>query len=208
MFDSIYQDNEQRIEIFSPSGKLPGQGWKITSNIHRVYDRTVKGFVYLIDKPINSFMTIPENNKLTLGLKQRYLIIQLRYNQSKTITFEIVILDKQQQRHRFHISTKFKNIDIKVFHVQIPFNVNCEDNYWINYILDLKMLCEIYFHVDYKTIDSITIQPSCRLRKIFTLPHLNLSPDFICPSTFDFPSGTAVYSQVYHFTFYLYYFLD
>lgn len=213
MFESFYQDGDNGIEIFSSSGKLPGKGWKISSTIHRVYDRTIKGFVYLLDKPLSSNMIIPENNNNTLSIKQRYFIIQLRYNNLKSFTFEIIILDSNKQRYRLHISSNFKEIEIKVFHIQIPFQLEYKENYWYNYIIDLKMICENYFHIQYKSIDSISIQPSCRIRKIFTLPSLNLSPNFICPTTFDFPTGTLVHTQVISLLFtssylYIYFYLN
>jgi hypothetical protein len=196
MFSSVYQNGDQGIEIFSASGKSPGHGWKISPTIHRVYDRTVKGFVFLLEKPASASMQIPENIRETLDLTQRYFILQLRYSSNKAFTFEVTTYDQNHQRHRFHISSKFRQIDVKPFHVQIPFAPECEDNCWINFILDLKLLNEKYFHVAYSSINSISIQPCCRIRKVFTIPKLEMYPTFICPTSFDFPSGTITMTQV------------
>lgn len=196
MFSHVFQNGEAGVEIFSASGKSPGSGWKVSSTIHRVYDRTVKGFVYLIDKPSTATMQIPENNRDHLGLTQRYLIVQMRPSSAKIFTLEINLLERGGQRHRFHLSSKFRQFEIKALHAQIPVDLQTSEAVWLNVILDLTSLCSNFFKTSYASVESICIHPCCRVRKVFTLPQIDITDTFLCPPLFEFPSGTPTAWQV------------
>ena len=164
-----------------------------TAAVHRVYDRTVKGFVYFVEKPSTATMQIPiPTKKMSLGLQQRYLVVQLRGMTNKPITLEVCTLDSKSQRHRFHLSSKFKEIETNSLHVQIPMDP-LQEHTWFHVILDLSSLTSAHFHARYAGIDSICIRPSCRVRKIFTLPTVEILDGavFNVPDFFEFPVGTV-----------------
>jgi hypothetical protein len=200
MFHDAFQSGNSGVEIFSPTGKTPSKGWKISPSISKVYDRTVKGFVFLIDKSNNATMQIPSTNKETLGLTQRYLVFQIRCFANKPITIEIATLNKHDHRTRLHLSSKFREVDCNSLHAQLPLTISYPDR-WVNFVIDLIETTKECFGVsDYSSIDSICLHSSCRVRKIFTLPTIDIV-NFECPSAFEYPIGTEYYTQVYLYIF-------
>ena len=158
-----------------------------------MYDRTVKGFVFFVEKPSTASMLIPiSTKKVNLGLTQRYLVLQMRGMANKPITLEVCTLDTNSQRHRFHFSSKFKTVETKSLHAQIPFPL-LQEHTWFHVILDLYSLSDVHFRAIYVGIDSICIRPSCRIRKVFTLPSVDVlnGEVFNCPDLFEFPVGTV-----------------
>ena len=162
--------------------------------VHRVYDRSVKGFVFYLDKPSTATMQLPVSTKrVSLGLSQRYLVLQMRgMGTKKPITIEVCTLDNKARRHRLHLSTKFKEGDTKSLHAQIPLEP-LQEQTWFHVVLDLTALSDHHFQAPYVGIDSICLHPCCRVRKIFTLPAVDVydGTTFNCPDAFEFPIGTV-----------------
>jgi len=160
-----------------------------------VYDRTIKGFVFLIDKGIGTNLQAPANGKDVLGIYQRYLLFQIRCSVSKPLSIEITVSDRKGQRHRLHLSTKFRCVDRNELHTQIPLDFEQKEK-WNNFIFDLKMLANVLFPgEDYHSLDSICIHPVCRIRKILTIPSLEESDNKI-PESIDFPNSVDYITQV------------
>jgi hypothetical protein len=132
---------------------------------------TVKGFVFLLDKKSTSsgaMMQLPPTpSKETLGLTQRYLVLQLRLLAKKPLTVEINILSlkDKRQRYRLHLSNKFRTIEVHQLHVQIPLGPLLTPDTWTHFILDVAHLTSFFFrNGDFGSIDSISIHAGCRLR--------------------------------------------
>lgn len=195
MFSNVFQGGASGVEIFTSTGKDPLKLWKISSGCSKCYDRTVKGFVYFIDKPSTSTMEIPQTNKESLGISQSILVFQLRCYNNKPFTLEVTVLDQNSNRLRLHISTKFHNFEANTLHAQLPLMILYPDR-WCNLIFDLKELTDNCFKPSkFVSIESITIHPSSRIRKVFTLLTCD-SINFDCPSNFSYPLGTEYYDQV------------
>jgi len=196
MFSHQFQLGETGMEVFSASGKDPTKNWKIVGGVHRVYDRTVKGFVFLIDKGIGTCLSCPSNsNESSLGLIQPLIIFQIRCSMSKPLSLEINILDQNNTRHRFHFSTKFRIIDKNELHTQLPLSIISKDK-WNNLVINLrKITSQLFRNTQFKVIDSICIYSVCRIRKIFTMPYLDSMEPLIAES-FQFVNSTDFSTQV------------
>eukprot|EP01041_Mallomonas_annulata_P000976 gene976-1903_t len=200
MFAHLFQTGESGIEVLTASGKSPGKEWKISGGVHRVYDRNIKGFVFLMEKGMNTTMECPAKSADTLGLLQSFIIFQLRRFQDKPLSIELTILDNKGNRRRLHFSTKFRDIVCNDLHSQIPLQFN-EPDKWCNLIFNIKDLTSTLFtSYKYFTIDTISITPACRIRKIFTLPTLDSNLISI-PEIFQFPLATEFTTQMFNLYF-------
>ena len=87
MYSASYQLGKQVIELLSNAGTNPSAGWKMTPNVHRVYDKSCKGYVYLLEKAKNASLSLhhPIFMKLNIDSIQDFLnlssIIYLEKNQ-------------------------------------------------------------------------------------------------------------------------------
>lgn len=140
----------------------------------------VKGFVFLLDKkaaPSGAMMQLPPSPaKQTLGLTQRYLILQLRPLANKPVTIEIGILSlkDKKQRYRLHLSNRFRTVEVHQLHVQVPLSPLISPDTWTHFIIDVVALTSYFFKKnDFGSIDSIGLHSGCRLR-VCTLPWLRL----------------------------------
>ena len=109
----------------------------------------------------------PSPTKQTLGLTQRYLILQLRPLAKKPVTIEIGILSlkDKQQRYRLHLSNKFRTVEVNQLHVQVPLSPLLSPDTWTHFIVDVTELTSYFFkNKDFGSIDSIALHSGCRLR--------------------------------------------
>lgn len=192
MFSHAFQGAGLGVEIFSSSGKDPAKLWKCTRNVHRVYDRTVKGFVFLLEKGMSTQMSIPpEPSREVLGLTQPVLVLQLRLSPSKHVSFEIIVLDNKGTRRRMHLSSTFREFECNDLHIQIPLCFEKEER-WVNLVLDLDAIIGSCFRgLKFQSILFISIKPVCRVRKIFTLYQESPNERMSIPAIHAFPAGTS-----------------
>lgn len=54
------------VEIFSTSGKNPLEKWKVQGSIPKVFESTIKGYIFTLDG--QSKMQLPKDDKELLGL--------------------------------------------------------------------------------------------------------------------------------------------
>jgi hypothetical protein len=183
------------VEVFSSAGKDPGRLWKVSQNIHRVYDRSVKGFVFLLEKGATTSMTIPPNEgKELLGLVQPLLVFQVRLQPGKHFGFDVVVQDDKGNKHRMYFSSTFRDFENHALHVQVPLSIDELDG-WTNVIVDLGTLMHLCLRGSrLHSILSITLKPVCRVRRIFTLPHAD--GNIAIPAMFDFPAGVEFSNTV------------
>ena len=65
-------------------------------------------------------------SKQTLGLTQRYLVLQMKCEAlSSSLTFEVCFLDTQERRRRLHFSSKFRSYDCSnALSAQLPIDLD------------------------------------------------------------------------------------
>ncbi|GCB66323.1 hypothetical protein scyTo_0014980 [Scyliorhinus torazame] len=79
MFKNEYQGGPF-VEIFSSQGKDPVAKWKLCGSpaVQKVFDKEVKSYVYILEgSSQRNKMQLPKDSKQTLGLIQRFLVLQL-----------------------------------------------------------------------------------------------------------------------------------
>ncbi|XP_044030348.1 uncharacterized protein C3orf67 homolog isoform X6 [Siniperca chuatsi] len=170
MFRNNYQGGAV-VELFSGQGKDPVARWKLCggpSAIHKEYDKEVKGFVYYLEGSSQTVkMQMPENGKMSLGLLQRFLVLQVNIPQCKDFSIELVITDSEHLKRRLHLSTVHKELSATLLHAKIPF-VGLKRNIWSTLCIDLVSFTGELFK-GFLTLDGITLFATCKVRRIFTM---------------------------------------
>ena len=195
MFSLTYQ-GKYGVEVLSSAGKDPLKPQlklaKANGTVIREYDRTTRGYVFAMEKPSTiTCIQCPASTRQSLGLTQKYLILQIKPILNNDFSFQISFLGNDNLRRRLHFSSKFKKIDFSNdLSAQLPINIDRFEGKWGNIILDMDDLANNCFRdATYASIDSVIIHPSCRMRKIFTLPTYNDNINSV-PTNFEFLKGT------------------
>ncbi|XP_013764123.1 protein CFAP20DC isoform X5 [Pundamilia nyererei] len=180
MFRNNYQGGAV-VEIFSGQGKDPAAKWKLCggpSAIYKEYNKEVKGCVYCLDGSSQTVkMQMPENGKMSLGLLQRFLVLQVNVSHGHDFSAELVITDSEGLKRRLHLSTVHKEVSATLLHAKIPF-VGLKRNVWSTLCIDLVSLSGELFK-GFLTLDGITLFATCKVRRIFTVrtEHAGMSDD-------------------------------
>ncbi|KAM9758006.1 protein CFAP20DC [Menidia menidia] len=112
-------------------------------------------------------MQMPENGKMSLGLIQRYLVLQVNVPQSYDFSTELLITDSEHLKRRLHLSTVHKELSTTLLHAKIPF-VGLKRNAWSTLCIDLVSLaCGLF--KGFLTLEGITLFATCKVRRIFTM---------------------------------------
>lgn len=193
MFSQTFQGGYSGVEIFSPSGNDPLKVFKTSGSVTKIYDRGVKGFVLALEKDGTASSATCPSSKNSLGIVQPLLIVQLQIDSTKPFSIEIVVSDKAKQRKRLHFSTSIRSIECNELHVRLPWEV--ADAEWCNVVFNLAEITHRFFrNSEFSMLESFTIRPVCKVRKIFSLPlsRENLQVEDISvliPASFNFPTG-------------------
>ncbi|XP_023278863.1 uncharacterized protein C3orf67 homolog, partial [Seriola lalandi dorsalis] len=132
------------------------------------YNKEVKGFVYCLEGSSQTVkMQMPESVKMSLGLLQRFLVLQVNIPQCKDFSIELVITDSEHLKRRLHLSTVHKELSVTILHAKIPF-VGLKRNIWSTLCLDLESFTAELFK-GFLTLDGITLFATCKVRRIFTM---------------------------------------
>ncbi|KAM3621825.1 uncharacterized protein V6R79_016501 [Siganus canaliculatus] len=170
MFRNNYQGGAV-VEIFSGQGKDPVAKWKLCggpSSIRKEYDKEVKGFVYCLEGSSQTVkMQMPENGKMSLGLLQRFLVLQVNIPSSRDFSVELVITDLEHLKRRLHLSTVHKEVSVTPLHAKIPV-VLLRRNVWSTLCIDHVSFTSGLFK-GFVTLDAITLFATCKVRRIFTM---------------------------------------
>ncbi|XP_076012967.1 protein CFAP20DC [Genypterus blacodes] len=171
MFKNNYQGGAV-VEIFSGQGKDPVAKWKLygQSTIRKEFNKEVKGFVYSLEGSSQTVkMQMPENGKMALGLRQRFLVLQVHVPECKDFSIELVTTDKLHLKRRLYISTVHKELSTTPLHARIPF-VGLKRNIWCNLCIDVvSFIGGLFKGAAFLTLDGITLSASCQVRRIFTM---------------------------------------
>lgn len=175
MFSSQVQNGTKGVEILTPSGtgRENSKLVKFMGNlVTREYERDIKGYMYLMDKPSNSTsIACPASNKHSLGISQPLLVFQLQSFLEANFHLEIAVIDHTDRKHRLHIATAYRRFETNGLHAQIPWYVgDVEEGQWTQVVFDLNFLTEKCFEAGFMNLDSFLIKPSVKVRNIFSLP--------------------------------------
>ncbi|KAL3058731.1 hypothetical protein OYC64_010807 [Pagothenia borchgrevinki] len=170
MFRNNYQGGPV-VEIFSGQGKDPVAKWKLCggpSFIHKEYNKEVRGFVYCLKGSSQTVkMQMPENGKMSLGLLQRFLVLQVHIEQCKDFSIELLITDLEHLKRRLYLSTVHKELSATHLHAKIPL-VGLKRSVWSTLCIDLISFTSELFK-GFLTLDGITLFATCKVRRIFTM---------------------------------------
>ncbi len=207
MFSSLHQSGVNGIEIFSPSGNDPLKNLKLTNEaqICKIYDRDIKGYLLTLEKESSSTcIQAPHNSSECFGITQPLVIFQIYLFLEKNMSLDLKITDSSGNKRRLQISTCCKELECNGLHCRVPWILPLKDK-WMNFVINLQYLVAAVFPgVAYASLDSFTLHPCCRIRKIFTLP-LVLLTDWAdglvaVPTALDFPAGVECTSFVFKLT--------
>nr|XP_014344971.1 PREDICTED: uncharacterized protein C3orf67 homolog [Latimeria chalumnae] len=172
MFKNEYQGG-QFVEIFSAQGKVPGAKWKLCgspSAIWKDFDKEVKSFVYVLEgSSQTNKMQLPKDSKQTLGLIQRYLVLQIFVPLGQDFSAELLLTDLGNIKRRLYLSTVHKELSATPLHAKIPLSF-VKRKIWCNLGIDLvSFTSEIFKGAVFQSLDGIVVSANCKLRKIFTM---------------------------------------
>ncbi|XP_058633740.1 uncharacterized protein C3orf67 homolog isoform X3 [Onychostoma macrolepis] len=202
MFRNDYQGG-LTVDIFSAQGKDPVAKWKLygrKSSITKLFDKEVKGFVYSLEGSSQTHkMQLPKDSKMTLGLIQRFLILQVNVPLGRDFSTEFLVTDEEHLKKRLYLSTVHKELSATPLHARIP--LTClKRNTWCNLCIDLDSLtAEIFRGTRFLSLDGIIISACCKVRRIFTMKNepadcmdggleINNGPKEEIPRNCQFPS--------------------
>lgn len=203
MYANVFQKGEGGVELFTPNGTDPFRNVAIStieSLASKLYDRSVKGYIIsMIKEHPSSKFCCPKQPKQTLGIIQTFLCFQVLFVKDKNFSVEIVVSDENNMRKRLIISTAFKHLDTNELHARIPLKrLPFEDDLWATIIIDLHALTtNIWRSFQFKSLESFSLLPSCKIRKIFSLPKIvSTHQGVIIPVNLDFPLGVRNYQML------------
>ena len=111
-------------------------------------------------------MQIPQNEKLSLGLLQGYLIFQIYLNSTKSFTIQISISNSMNSKRRLLFSACSKEFVINNYHCRLPL-INFPTNTWVNLSIDIISFVNSCFSSEnFRSIDFICLSADCKIRKI------------------------------------------
>ena len=114
-------------------------------------------------------MCLPKDDKQSLFLIQRYLIVQLYVPLGHSFSLEFGVSDMGNSKRRVFLSSSHKEINVTPLHARFPLSI-LRLGVWLDLCLDLQSLVGDNFKGQtFKSMDSLSISAHCRLRKIFTM---------------------------------------
>lgn len=168
MFYNWYQTGAS-IELFNPNSKDLMSTWRFEGQVKKVYDKTIKSNVHFMNTAGISKMIIPKSKNETLGILQGYMVFQFYLFQTKNFSIEIAISDTQKVKHRLIFSTYLKDFSINYFTCLIPLG-QFPIGIWCNLSIDvLNFVTHCFKEMTFKSIDSVILSASCKVRRIFTM---------------------------------------
>nr|XP_039265245.1 protein CFAP20DC-like [Styela clava] len=179
MYKNEYQGGPS-VEILSCQGKDPLNKWRISGGsgaAKRIYEKDLKSFVYHLEgSTATSKLQLPKDGtKQTLFLTQRYLTFQVFIPFGKDFSVELSMTDSTNSKRRLLMSTSIREMSITPLHAKLNLSIIIRDN-WLNLCFDLvSLLSDIFLKQKFKSLDSIVVAGSCKIRKIFTMR--NQPPD-------------------------------
>ncbi|XP_033105568.1 uncharacterized protein C3orf67 homolog [Anneissia japonica] len=172
MFKNEFQGGPY-VDVFSSQGKEPLAKWKLSggaTSFKKVYDKEIKSYCHVVEgSTASTKMQLPKDPKHALCLIQRFFVIQLFVSLGQDFSVELGICDMCNNKRRIVLSTSHKEVSVTPLHAKIPLAI-LRKAVWLNLCLDMvSFVGEAFKGQTFKSLDSITISATCKLRKIFTL---------------------------------------
>ncbi|KAM8867323.1 protein CFAP20DC-like [Synchiropus picturatus] len=188
LFENLYR-GPGCIELFCARGNNPAKNWKLTgssSAIRRDYNKDLRGLVYRLDAGSRMVkMQMPANEKMSLGIEQRFLVFQVNIPDEKDFSFELVVTGVDNIQRRLYFSTMRRQLcTSSLFNAQIPV-MGIKRDVWSTLFFDLKSFSEVFTTKGRLTLNTITLHANCEVRRIFTMePQAGISNlDFFLDET-------------------------
>ncbi|XP_067854926.1 uncharacterized protein C3orf67 homolog isoform X2 [Heptranchias perlo] len=139
-------------------------------NEYQVFDKEVKSYVYILEgSSQRNRMQLPKDSKQTLGLIQRFLVLQLCVPVGQDFSTELRITDSGNIKRRLYLSTIHKELSATPLHAKIPLSI-IKRKIWSNLCIDLVSFTDAAFKgAGFQSLDRIVVSANCKLRKIFTM---------------------------------------
>ncbi|RLN85669.1 hypothetical protein BBJ28_00018156, partial [Nothophytophthora sp. Chile5] len=165
-------DSGDFVELLSAQGKAPAAAWKLQGKIAKNFDKGIKGNAFQLDGGSETKMQLPKAaSSSSLGLAQRFLVLQLLVPFTRSFSVEIGFADFQKVRRRFVVASAFRETTRTALHVQLPLNgADVPRDQWLSLVFDLQALSEAYFpDSSFRSMESLCVSGSCRVKRIFTM---------------------------------------
>jgi hypothetical protein len=168
LFDNTFQGGAV-VDVFGASGSNPTANWKVQGPVEKVYDKSVKGYVFRCEGGPSARMQLPKDDRRTLGLVQPYLVLQICVPAGKPFALELSISDTARARRRVLLSTSFREPVRTPLHTRLPLAALVRD-VWANLTLDLVDLVATNFPgATFARLESLTLNAAFKVRRVFTL---------------------------------------
>ncbi|KAJ7551982.1 hypothetical protein O6H91_06G037200 [Diphasiastrum complanatum] len=157
--------------VFSAQGSNPVANCKLCGKgVQKIYDKTVKGYVYLCSGGPSAKLQIPkDDSKSGLQLVHPYLVLQLFVPLGQHFSLELRLSDATNTRRKMYLSTSFSELKTTPLHCQIPLSMIMH-NTWLSFSIHVAELFSNCFRVmNFRSIDVIVLGPVCKLRRVFTM---------------------------------------
>ncbi|KAK6643056.1 hypothetical protein RUM43_004559 [Polyplax serrata] len=111
----------------------------------------------------NTYITCPGNVKKTLGVKFPILVITVK-NLNRSFAFDVQVLDDNNVRRRFRMSTLTVQPEVKPFTCKLPLALA---EGWNQVLLPLHEFTKRTYGTNYLETLRVQVYPNCRLQRIF-----------------------------------------
>ncbi|RUS71467.1 hypothetical protein EGW08_020766, partial [Elysia chlorotica] len=168
-FKSGYQGGPY-FELFSTQGRDFLANWKGVSSSKKFYEKEVKGYVLCLEgAPATTKIQSPKDQKQSLTLVQRFLVLQLHLSKGADFSIELAVTDLSGNKRRLLLSTSQKETQVTPLHAKIPLTV-VRRAVWVNLVLDMVSLVgDTWTSHTFRSLDQISVSANCKLRRIFTM---------------------------------------
>ncbi|EEB11004.1 orf protein, putative [Pediculus humanus corporis] len=136
-----------------------------SGHIRRIMDNELQCLVLELKgkKLNNTYLTCPGNYKKTLGVKFPVIILTIKYLY-KYFAFDIQILDDNNVRRKFKISTLVSQPDVKPFTCKLPLVLT---EGWNQIAFSLQEYTKKIYNTNYYETLRIQVYPNCRIQRIY-----------------------------------------
>jgi hypothetical protein len=157
------------LELYNPTNKDLLENWNFIGKCKKVYDKSAKSYMHLLDTGGLSRMNIPKDNKTPLAIIQGHIVFQIYLFSQKNFSIEISITDTQKTRHRMIFSANLRDLNMNYFTCVIPM-AEVPIGTWVNLSIDVLSFVTFCFkNITFKSIDNIMFTASGKIRRIFTM---------------------------------------
>ncbi|CAG5120808.1 unnamed protein product, partial [Candidula unifasciata] len=158
-------------ELLSTQGRDFMNSWKESSSgIKKIYEKDVKGFILTLEgSPATTKLVSPKDQKQSLSLVQRFLVLQLYLPKGVDFSLELGATDLGNNKRRILLSTAQKETQVTPLHAKFPLTI-VRRAVWLNLVIDMvSFIGETWTNQTFRCIDHISVSANCKLRRVFTM---------------------------------------